>query len=129
MNQNDEMEAIITKIVTDVCAENNCTFDLKFKKGAGSVVNTPSCSALVSKVAKEMYGEDKVNGDGLPIYGAEDFADFLKFVPGAFFFRVTRNLPKGVNIHHHQYDFDDGIIDDLSKLWFKIVLERLNSDQ
>lgn len=126
MNQNDEMEEIIKEIVAKVCKDHDCDFDLRFKKGAGAVVNTPSCSSLVSKVAKEMYGDDKVDGEGLPIYGAEDFADFLKFVPGAFFFRVTRNLPPGVNIHHHQYDFDDSVIEDLSKLWFKIVLERLN---
>lgn len=101
LDQNDEMEQIIKKIVEEVSGQYGCGHSLKFKKGAGAVVNTPRCSEVVSRVAKQIYGEDKVSADGLPIYGAEDFADYLKFVPGAFFFRTTRNLPEGVNIHHH----------------------------
>lgn len=120
------MEEMIKNIVEEVSRQNNCKFSVNFKKGAGAVVNTPRCSDLVSKVAKEIYGEEKVSGEGLPIYGAEDFADYLKFVPGAFFFRTTRNLPEGVNIHHHQYNFDDSVIEDVSFIWLRLVVERLN---
>ena len=126
LDQNDMMEVIITKIVKEIAEKHGCSYELRFKKGAGAVVNTPKCSDFVSKVAKEIYGIDKVSGEGLPIYGAEDFADYLKFVPGAFFFRTTRNLPEGINIHHHQYNFDDAVIEDISVMWLKLVVTRLN---
>lgn len=126
MKNNDEMENIISKIVKEISEENECGFDIKFKKGAGAVVNTPKCSELVREIAEEHYGVDKVTDRGLPIYGAEDFADYLKYVPGAFFFRIIKNLPKGVNIHHCQYNFDDSVIEDMSEFWFKLVEKRLN---
>lgn len=126
MENNDDLEKIIQGVVKEICDENKCEFEIRFKKGAGAVVNHPKCSGVVREIAEEHYGKEKVTGEGLPIYGAEDFADYLKYVPGAFFFRIIKNLPKGVNIHHCQYNFDDSVIEDVSEFWFKLVEKRLN---
>ena len=56
LEQNDMMEGIISEIVQEIAEKNECSFSVKFKKGAGAVVNTPSCAETVSKVAREIYG-------------------------------------------------------------------------
>lgn len=128
LKNNDEMEKIISDIVKETSENNNCTFDIRFKKGAGAVVNTPRCSNLVKELAEEYYGKEKVTDRGLPIYGAEDFADYLRYIPGAFFFRIIKNLPEGVNIHHCKYNFDDSVIKDMSEFWYQLVIKRLNKE-
>ncbi len=53
----------------------------------GSVTeNHKSQSDNVLRLAKELYGEKLVGNIGLPTKASEDFGEYTKIVPGAFFF-------------------------------------------
>ncbi len=120
---------IIRAVVEQVTQETNSKFNLEFiRKSSGAVVNTPEFAAHVRRYAKQHYGEDKVSDENLPIYASEDFADFLNLKPGCFFFRTIRNNADGVTLHNERYNFDDNVIDDTSRFWYRLIYERLNAD-
>ena len=125
----DNMEDIIRKVLDRVTSETDSRYDMIFKRSThGAVVNDPKYAQYIRKYAKDHYGENMVTNNLLPVYASEDFAEYLQTRPGAFFLRVGRNLPPGSYVHTDTYDFDDGIIEDLSKFWFRIMYERLNSE-
>lgn len=123
------ISGMIRSVLEQVTQETNSQFELELiKKSNGAVINTPELAAHVRRCAKEHYGEDKVGHENLPVYASEDFADFLNIKPGCFFFRTIRNNAEGVTLHNDRYNFDDGVIDDTSRFWFRLIYERLNAD-
>jgi hippurate hydrolase len=123
------MVDIIRQVLDKVTSETDSKYDFDVITSAeGAVINHPEYAEHVRKSAIAHYGADMVSDEGLPIYASEDFADFLFRKPGCFFFRVGKNLPAGATLHSDKYDFDDEVIDDLSKFWFRIIHDRLNAE-
>lgn len=120
---------LMEEILKEICEKNGTKFEAEFKAGCdSSVVNTPKCAQFVRRVAKKHYGDEAVSDVGTPIYGAEDFADYLGVIPGAFFWRVMNHLNEDQKLHCSNFDFDDNVIEDTAELYAKVVLERLNID-
>jgi len=129
-SKEDELEML--KVLDAAIQRSEASSKCKIEKalsvgGEGAVINTPQCAEAVRKVAKKLYGEDKVGHNQCPIYASEDFADFLQLAPGAFFFRITKNLPETVSLHTPSYDFDDSVIGDMSEMWLNLAIDRLSS--
>lgn len=123
------MQKTILEVLERLTEESGTTFDVDFDSPHdGAVINDPVCAGYVRELAIQEYGQEFVGDEGLPVYASEDFSDFLSLVPGCFFFRSTKNLPAGTTLHSDKYDFDDEVIDDLSKFWFKLMRARLNAD-
>ena len=98
----DKINAQIKKIAKEIEDDAGVKIDVKITLGAdGAVVNTPRCAQFVRKIAQKKFGAEAVSDDGTPVYASEDFADFQKLAPGAFFFAVVNNLPSHVGLHHN----------------------------
>lgn len=123
------MQETIREVLERLTKDTGLTYDVDFDSPhVGAVINTPTHAGFVRDLAIQEYGADCVSDQGLPVYASEDFSDFLALAPGCFFFRATKNLPPGTTLHCDKYDFDDNVIDDLSKFWFKLIRSRLNAD-
>lgn len=123
------MVDIIRQVLDKVTSETDSKYDFEaLGTTQGPVINHPEYAAHVRAAAQAHYGPSQVSSLGLPLYASEDFADFLFLKPGCFFFRVGKNLPAGATLHSDKYDFDDEVIDDLSKFWFRIIHDRLNAE-
>ena len=85
-------------------AEATCTYEW----GYPAVVNEPAMTELVTGVATELVGEEKI-ALREPSMGGEDFAYFLLERPGCFFNVGTRNDERGLvwGHHHPRYDIDE----------------------
>ena len=117
----------MTKILEELCAEDGCTFELggfDEENYWKAVINSDEQAEAVRVVAEEFYGKEGVSDATLPVYISEDFSTYLQHKPGCFFFRVVDTLPEGVFLHHQEYDFDDGIIEDMAEFWCRLVLHR-----
>ena len=126
----DAMKVIIRSNLEKITSETGSAFELTLESPhlyLGAVINTPSHAEYVRQAAREFYGEEMVGDQGLPVYASEDFSDFMQNVPGCFFFRALHHLSPDVTLHSDHYDFDDNVIDDLSRFWFKLMHDRLNA--
>ena len=65
----------------------------------------------------------------LPVYGSENFSQFLLKVPGAYFMLCTKDTEKDLPFcHEPAFDFNDKVIPIAAEIWYKLALQRLNSE-
>jgi len=82
-----------------------CVPDLDFEPGFPAVVNDPRSTARAREIAVEVVGEGNVV-EHLPMAASEDFAYFLREVPGTFIFLGAGNEKRGICAPHHSAEFD-----------------------
>jgi amidohydrolase len=101
------IEEIAVGVARSLRADCTCNY----RYGNPPVINDPEMTALVSRVATDLVGEQRVTV-GAPIMGAEDFSSFLEQVPGCFFFIGTRNEERGLiwGHHHPRFDVDEAAL-------------------
>jgi len=75
-----KMETIIRGIVSAYGAQ----YQLEYRRGAPVLVNDARMTDYVRSVARHLLGEDSV-GEFESTFGGEDFAEYLKIIPGCFF--------------------------------------------
>ncbi|WP_417723687.1 M20 aminoacylase family protein [Salipiger sp.] len=83
-----------------------CTVEVVYDRGYPPCVNHPEQARFAADVAREVVGDDKVDGNCDPIMPAEDFAYMLQARPGAYLFLGQGDTPV---CHHPEYDFNDAI--------------------
>lgn len=96
----------------DGCARAaGCAAEFDLRPGYPAVVNDPAAVERVRRVAKEVFGADRVV-ETEPMAAAEDFAYFLERVPGAFVFLGAGNAARGITAPHHapSFDIDESIL-------------------
>jgi amidohydrolase len=76
-----------------------------------ATVNDTGVAAMVRDIAAEVLGEGHVSADQFTM-GSEDMSEFLRRVPGCFFFLGSRNDEKGFNAPHHnpRFDIDEDVL-------------------
>jgi len=122
----DLIKSRMETIVEQTCASFGAKGTLKFfGTEYPPLVNTPKETENVIRVASEVFGSENVSSEGLPMLGAEDFADFVKEKPGCYFFLGTTQEGKSNNIcHSTQFDFNDNVIPVAIKIWIRLVEDR-----
>lgn len=81
-------------------------YELKFEIGTPPMINSPVVSDLISAVAVELLGKEKV----LPWkdeLGAEDFGCFMEHAPGAMFALGTASDDYQCHLHSPDFDLDE----------------------
>jgi amidohydrolase len=96
------MEKRIREVVAGTCAAFGATSDIQYVRGYPALVNDPGMADLVCDVARRTLGESSVV-ELDPVMGGEDFAYFLREVPGAFLFF---GMGDGTQFPHHHPGFD-----------------------
>jgi hippurate hydrolase len=84
-------------------------------------VNEEGAAGLALSVAEELFGGESVLELSNPSMGAEDFAYFLKKVPGAFIWLGVGEEVSG--LHTPRFAFDEGILPRGSALLAALALE------
>jgi amidohydrolase len=112
------------KEITDAtCAAFGATADFLYEKGYPPLVNDESMVDFVAHIAGRIFGEDKVQEID-PVMGGEDFAYFLRKVPGAFLFF---GMGDGMEYPHHHpaFDIDEKALPQATLLMTSLALEYL----
>lgn len=86
------------------------------------LVNHESQAAFIADAARDVVGKDRVLTKPNPTFGSEDFADFLKAVPGAYFL-----LGHGGNvpIHNPNFVIDDAILPVGASIFARLIERRM----
>lgn len=102
----ERLEKITDSIVAKYKLENQmASYEIKFVDVYHPTVNSLLETELTFLVAKDLFGDRAVENLSQPIMGSEDFSEYLKHVPGCFFF-----VGAGENVaplHTASYDFND----------------------
>lgn len=100
----DEILSLIMEKYTKEDLDNVPSYKLEVSNGYPVLVNHPLFTAAAGRLLQQfsMRLEDSAS----PIFGSEDFAYYLRHVPGMFLFLGTRNLEKGITEGNHSSSFD-----------------------
>lgn len=115
----DMIERRMEEIAVHTASAFGAEVDFRFRRGYPTLVNHPKETALATHVMQSLVGEDRVNTKLAPTMVSEDFAYFVKEVPGCYIFigndgkeeHRTKGLAEGVcKLHDPSYDFNDAAL-------------------
>ena len=98
----------IERIAQGVAAAFRAEIGFTYRYGTGVTNNDPRINALVTGIGTELLGAENVISLDNPSMGAEDFAEYLKYAPGAMF-----RLGVGCDVtplHTPTYNFSDAAL-------------------
>ncbi|MDX2110062.1 MAG: amidohydrolase [Verrucomicrobiota bacterium] len=102
----------IDTLATAIAEAHGATLEARIDPGYPVLVNDARCVALLATVARAAGFGGQLKTDQPPLMAGEDFAYYIKRVPGCFWFQGTR--PPGVEkphfCHSAYYDFNDDSI-------------------
>ena len=90
-------------------------------------INTSAQVQAAVNVAKDLVGNDLVDGDCEPKLFSEDFAQMLSVKPGCYM--LIGNGTEGSNgksLHSADYDFNDDLLVIGSSFWSELVTKQLS---
>lgn len=122
------IEKQIRQIVEEICASNDCAYELNYQYGFPPTVNNPAMTTLVEQAAGQVLGEHQVIRVEEPSMTGEDFSYFLQERPGCFFWLGTRNTEKGIvhPLHSARFKIDEDILPMGTAVMTNIALEFLS---
>ncbi len=103
-----EMPAKMERIAAGLCAAFRAEYDFTYDPGPPVVVNDAGVTARVEAVGRALLGPENVVFLETPSMGGEDFAYYLREIPGAMF-----RLGVGTDVtalHTPTYNFADGAL-------------------
>jgi amidohydrolase len=119
----DSMPERIERILGGICAAARADYKFSYRNGTPVTVNDFGINALVAEIGAETLGAANVVPLEAPSMGAEDFAVYLSYAPGAMF-----RLGVGENVtplHTPTYNFSDGAIAHGMELFTRTALRYL----
>ncbi len=99
------IERKIRQVCEDVARGLGCEAKVEIMRGYPPTVNDHAMAELAREALVDALGEDAVR-ESIPVMGGEDFAHFLRHVPGAYFNVGSYIERDGVNYGHHHPKFD-----------------------
>jgi amidohydrolase len=99
------VEIEIERIIKGTCIAGDVEYSYEYQKGYPATVNPEQEINFVMDLAKSVPGVTAVN-ECEPRMGGEDFAYYLQYVKGAFFFTGAQNPGLKANYPHHHPKFN-----------------------
>lgn len=126
----DLLENRVRRIVASTCEGAEATGVVHYERGYPAVWNHPSETEHVKKCAGAIVGVQGVF-EMEPVMGGEDFAYYLREVPGAFFFTGARNEEKGAKYPHHhpRFDIDERSMVVAAKILASVAINYLGQSE
>ena len=117
----DLIERRMREVVLNVAAAHGATAKFHYERNYPVTINHEEQTLKAIEVAKDVAGDQAVDGNHPPVMGGEDFSYMLEARPGAFIFVGNGDT---AGLHHPAYDFNDAAISYGSSYWARLV-ERL----
>jgi len=124
------LEEILNSIMEEYTTEYfECvpSYELDISHGYPVLVNHPKFTAAAGNLLRGSFTH--VEDNASPIFGSEDFAYYLRHVPGMFLFLGTRNLEKSIKDINHSssFDIDEDVLIQGVQVLSSIALDFLKS--
>ncbi|ONI42408.1 amidohydrolase [Candidatus Epulonipiscium fishelsonii] len=106
----DLMEVRIENVLSGVCFAAGADYKFKYNRGYPALINNPEMTEYAKNAAKSLFGDAKVYDIPKPSMTAEDFAVYLKSVPGTFFFLGCTSAPDAKPLHNSGFKLDEDVL-------------------
>jgi len=104
--------------------------ELDFENGAPPVVNDERAVRNVAHSIDNLFGEQAIYQIPQSSMGGEDFAYYLKELPGAFIRVGTASSPKtSFPLHHHHFDIDERPLAPTARLMARTLVDHLGNEE
>ncbi|WP_202081522.1 M20 family metallopeptidase [Caldalkalibacillus salinus] len=123
----DQVEQAIGEIAEATCQLAGAKYHYNYRRGYPTLWNHPHETQKIETLAQSVVGQENVKRMD-PIMGGEDFAYYLKEVPGSFFFVGGGNPEIGAEYPHHHpmFDVDERAMTITGKMFISAVLDFLS---
>jgi hippurate hydrolase len=126
-----EVRALLRRRIHDLVTAQAQSYgvraEIDYRGGYTVLVNDAAQTALAREVALELLGPQRVELQGPPLTGSEDFAFMLERVPGSYVLIGNGDGEGSCMVHNPGYDFNDDNIAIGAAFWVKLAqrfLER-----
>lgn len=123
------MRSELEKTVSTLCKMNGAEYSFRYEKGYDALVNNEKVSRVIEEAALHILGEGSVLHPP-PDTGGEDFSEYTKRIPGAFYFLGVGNSAKGITSPQHSptYNVDEAVLLPGAKILYESALRLLSAD-
>lgn len=107
-----------------IAAANDCRLEFEWIEGYPATINDPAMADYVATIAKTKIGANRYIPAARPAMGGEDFAYYLREIPGCFFL-VGVQPPERASyppLHSDRYDFTDAAMAVGMRMFTELVL-------
>lgn len=121
------MPGTIARIVEDTCRAYRCSGKIEYIEQVPPVVNDESCTRHVAEVSDLLLGADR-RSEPLPMTYGEDFAEYLRFAKGCFFWLGSgpqTDAEKAAGLHSPRFNPDESCLAVGAAMLAGIALNRL----
>jgi amidohydrolase len=120
---NEEIRNNIPKMmeasIEGICKSMGAKYKFDYEFGQPELINHEKMLDIIVKEAEAIIGKEKCIDLVDPVMGGEDFSEYLKLVPGAFFRLGTCDKEKKTCVPQHNSRFD--VDDDALQVGMKIM--------
>ena len=106
---NDDVRQFIEnemdRIISGTCAMTGSSYHFSYERGYPAVVNHANETAFLASCAEQVAEVINIE-ETEPQMGGEDFAYYLQYVPGTFFFTGAKPISTETGYPHHHPKFD-----------------------
>lgn len=117
------IEKRLQEVSQGTCQTWRAECQFSYKRGYPALVNPPEMVEFVQQVVEQLWGTERLVSIK-PVMGGEDFAYYLKEIPGAFFFFGAGNQ-KQFPHHHPRFDIDEEALPEAAFLLTNLAWEYL----
>jgi len=103
--------------------------ELDFEDGSPPVINDEAAIENIEATIRDAFGDQAIHKIERSSMGGEDFAHYLKHVPGAFIRVGTASGPEtSYPLHHHRFDIDETPLAPTARLMARALTNHLEHD-
>jgi amidohydrolase len=103
--------------------------ELDVQDGSPPVINDAAAIHNIEQTIRDAFGEQAIHTIQQSSMGGEDFAHYLRHVPGAFIRVGTASGPEtSFPLHHHRFDIDETPLAPTSRLMARVLMNHLEDN-
>jgi amidohydrolase len=119
------MPRLIENKVKRISSEYRLKYKFTYEVLGRALKNSGSILKICGNSAKELLGASKVKMVKKPSMGGEDFAEYLRYVPGCFVYVGVKGKDKTYAWHHDKFDIDEKALDAGARFLAKTATDYL----
>lgn len=121
-----QIPKLIEKTIKSICSAWGAKYEFKYEILGYPLTNSEKLVKFCEEVAKRTIGRKEVTRIAKPSMGGEDFAEYLRYVPGCFLYIGTnKGKDTAYSWHHPRFDLDEKALFEGAKLLSVIALNYL----
>lgn len=116
------------RVIAGICTTYRAKYELRYKVGNNLVANDEKMVAIAYQAALGCLGDENFITADLRSMGGEDFSEFIRDVPGVFYFIGSGNREKKTMYSHHHpcFNIDEDALLIGAEMYVRMALQYFN---